>query len=125
MTTPVITEPKQGSATNPKSWAALLVEAALGMLGTTSDTVADTLRSMSVTGVRHDEMSCPIAHLLTRLDAVETAEVLDDHVHIWATGTADQVPIVIDLPAPVAEFVTRFDEGVHLDMVTLPAAAVK
>ena len=95
-----------------------LVTATLTTIGNTSDDVADFMRSLAIKGRRNDETDCPLARLLLRMPEVEQVAVIDDHVYVWGDALN---PIVITLPKPVAEFVTRYDARIYLDLIELPA----
>lgn len=88
------------------------VTAALVALGATPGEVADTLLAAGHLGDQSSCRTCPVAVYLTEVTARE-AEVDGRHAAILVgRNAANELDwLVVDLPAPVADFVRDFDRA--------------
>lgn len=85
----------------------------LAALGSTKEEVAATLAGAGIAGRRNDCRACPVALYLLKSDlAVDRVYVGDEEVELWFVDeNNNDVYERIDLPEPVAQWVTSFDAG--------------
>ncbi len=86
----------------------------LADLGDTADAVADRLRALGIKGKHRHSYECPVAKLL-HANGYPDVEV--DNGWTWPDGSTDNAIPEVANPAPVGEFIQRFDAGVYLDLV--------
>lgn len=77
----------------------------LTALGDTEQAVAKKLEELDCKGT-HDSLDCPIANYLKRL-GYEDIDVCPDDVF----ASKDNMPLGIETPLPVSNFITTFDDG--------------
>lgn len=80
----------------------------LECLGTTPDEVADGLRFLEVKGVRGNMLHCPIGRALKKM--------FDKPYTVTGVVGTEVGTILCYLPAPVNQFITRFDNGEFQDL---------
>lgn len=89
-------------------------ENALGALGTTVDEVAGTLLHLGIKGT-HAANSCPISRYLDAQPVGDiefgVASCMSDS-YVWIADP-DATDFYVKHPEPVAQFISRFDDGVY------------
>ncbi len=94
----------------------------LAGLGDTPDAVADRLRALGIKGVQGDACFCPIARFLDSDSTPYRCAAVTDLSSIVDSPAEDYRTLQVSNPAPVAEFIGRFDAGIYLDLVQLEGA---
>jgi len=99
------------------------VTALLNHLGGTSEHVHDRLLALDCKGRRDDCGACPIAVYLLRSDLNPSQVFVGDSTVTLIFGDPAEPDQRVDVrvPEPVSEFVHRYDSGVYLDLVQVPA----
>jgi hypothetical protein len=93
----------------------------LDQLGNTPDAVADRLRALNVKGARIACGPCPIEIYLLCSDLNPAQVVVGDTYATLDFGDPVDQRVNVRLPAAVTAFIHRFDDGVYLDLVGIPA----
>lgn len=85
---------------------------ALEQLGNTSDEIAEALSVKEIKGRPRHSTACPIAHYLKdALPECETIHVCIPHAYLDSALNSS-----IPLPAPVKDFIRKFDAGEYLNL---------
>lgn len=107
----------------PEETLATHVARAIDELGHSADAIADRFRTLGIKGVRKSEHACPVACYLADIDHNWLVDVLETEVRIqfWDDTTDNITKIWVELTDSASAFVTRFDQGIYLDLVAQPA----
>ena len=86
----------------------------LESLGSTSDAVANSLRTMGIKGNRALCYSCPIATVLARQFPLYRFRVRPSTVGVMRYN-CDPL-FSVSTPRPIMDFIVQFDHGVHEEL---------
>ena len=87
---------------------------ALAQLGTTSDEVAWSLRRLGIRGNKNSGATCPIANYLRPLfswfHSIDAVQIYQTYSPTFGEDPEEDYVGVCSCPAPIDEFINRFDE---------------